>query len=569
MKLKQYTTPIFASLVLFALTNCQDLNYDETTGNTKQDVFEDIARSKQFVSGIYAYLPTDYNSVDVAMRSSATDESEHVLDISEIQRFNEGSWSAVQGLDNVWSNMYAGIRACNVYLKESEGKTFPDQQYTNTYKNLIDQYNNYQYEVRFLRAFFYFELVKRYKNVPLIKTVLTPAEAVNVEQATFEEVVDFIVNECTETAAKLPVNYTSFALVNETGRITKGAALALKARMLLYAASPLHNINQDVTLWQKAADAAREIILLAPTANYILPNSYGSNFIMLAASPTTETILERRVAASSDFERRNTPIGFEGGSTGTCPTQNLVDAYEMAANGRPITDPRNLTRYNPLNPYGGRDSRMDQTIMRNRSVWQGIEIQPFVNGVHGAPKINASKTGYYLRKHLIETININPNLGAVTTREHNWILFRYAEVLLNYAEAMNEAYATPQTQPPGGGLTALEAVNIVRRRANGSGFVFPNGMTKDAFRAKLRNERRIELAFEDHRFWDIRRWKIGNETKEIYGVKIIKDETNSFGFTYENFLLETRVYEDRMNIYPIPQSEILKSNGKIKQNDGW
>jgi hypothetical protein len=148
-------------------------------------------------------------------------------------------------------------------------------------------------------------------------------------------------------------------------------------------------------------------------------------------------------------------------------------------------------------------------------------------------------------------------------------LFRYAEVLLNYAEAMNEAYATPQTPPVGGGKTALEAVNEVRRRANGARFVFPNGMTKEAFREKLRNERRVELAFEDHRFWDIRRWKIGEQTKDIYAMKIIYAPENTYGFIYEKVLLETRVFEERMNLYPIPQSEIFKSNGKLKQNPGW
>lgn len=564
MKLQKYTYNVLALIVFLTLTNCQDLNYDETTGNSKEDIFNDIARSKSFLSGIYAYLPTDYNSIDGAMRAAATDEAEHVTDISDVQKFNDGSWSGVQQLDNVWNNMFNGIRAANVFLKESAGQTFPDQQYTATYENLIKQFNNYPYEARFLRAFFYFELVKRYKKVPIIKTVLTAEESANVEQASFEEVVDFIVAECDAVAAVLPLSYSLFAGDNETGRATKGAALALKARILLYAASPLHNTSGDVVLWQKAANAAKAVMDLGI---YTLPASYNSNFNMLVATPTSELIMERRVAASNDFEKRNFPIGYEGGNTGTCPTQNLVDCYEMAANGRAITDP--TSRYNPLVPYNGRDARLDQTVIRNSSSWKGSTIEPYINGKNGFPLPNATKTGYYLKKYVIQDINLDTKLGSVTTREHNWILFRYAEVLLNYAEAMNEAYATPQTPPVGGGKTALEAVNEVRRRANGARFVFPNGMTKEAFREKLRNERRVELAFEDHRFWDIRRWKIGEQTKDIYAMKIIYAPENTYGFIYEKVLLETRVFEERMNLYPIPQSEIFKSNGKLKQNPGW
>lgn len=564
MKLQKYTYNVLALIVFFTLTNCQDLNYDETTGNTKEDIFNDIARSKSFLSGIYAYLPTDYNSIDGAMRAAATDEAEHVTDISDVQKFNDGSWSGVQQLDNVWNNMFNGIRAANVFLKESAGQTFPDQQYTATYANLIKQFNNYPYEARFLRAFFYFELVKRYKKVPIITTILTAEESANVEQASFEEVVNFIVAECDAVAAVLPLSYSLFAGDNETGRATKGAALALKARILLYAASPLHNTSGDVVLWQKAANAAKAVMDLGI---YTLPASYSSNFNMLVATPTSELIMERRVAASNDFEKRNFPIGYEGGNTGTCPTQNLVDCYEMAANGKAITDP--TSRYNALVPYNGRDARLDQTVIRNSSSWKGSTIEPYINGKNGFPLPNATKTGYYLKKYVIQDINLDTKLGSVTTREHNWILFRYAEVLLNYAEAMNEAYATPQTPPVGGGKTALEAVNEVRRRANGARFVFPNGMTKEAFREKLRNERRVELAFEDHRFWDIRRWKIGEQTKDIYAMKIIYAPENTYGFIYEKVLLETRVFEERMNLYPIPQSEIFKSNGKLKQNPGW
>jgi hypothetical protein len=287
--------------------------------------------------------------------------------------------------------------------------------------------------------------------------------------------------------------------------------------------------------------------------------------------------MERRVAASSDFERRNFPIGVEGGGTGTCPTQNLVNAYEMKNTGLPIKVQGST--YNLVRPYNNRDPRLAATVIFNLSPANNVVIETFFGGANGLPLINATKTGYYLRKLLLQDIDLRAQAppGALKTKEHNWILFRYAEVLLNYAEAMNEAYG-PEVAPPGGGLTAREAVNEVRKRAlmplfpgsnNNATPKTLNPLNQTDFRTKLRNERRVELAFEDHRFWDIRRWKIGNETKEIYAMKIKSAPETTFKFTYEEVLLETRVFEDRMNLYPIPQSEIFKSNGKLEQNNGW
>lgn len=557
MKLQQYTYSILALLVFFTLTNCQDLDYNEETGNTKEDIFNDFARSKSFVSGIYNFLPTDFNSVDGAIRSAASDDAEHVNDISNIQKFNDGSWSAIQQLDNVWGTMYSGIRSANVYLKESEGQKFEDLQYTNTYKNLIQQYNNYPFEVRFLRAYFYFELVKRYKNVPLITTILTPEEAANVKQATFQEVVDFIVKECDEVAVVLPLDYNAFAGINETGRATKGAALALKSRILLYAASPLHNPSNDVVLWQKAASAAKEVIDLRI---YGLTASYSNVVNNLSLSPGSELIFERREPASNGFETRNFPIGFQGGNTGTCPTQNLVDAYEMRTSGLPITE--TASRYNPLFPYSGRDSRLAQTVVLNGLTWKGIPVESFYGGKNGLPLTNATKTGYYLKKYVVETINLDPKLGPVTTRERNWTIFRYGEILLNYAEAMNEAYGPSNTADLG--LSAITAVNLVRRRAGMPNF--PATLSQDAFRTKLRNERRVELAFEDHRFWDIRRWKIGDQTKEIYAMNITRNA--NLTLNYEVKLLEVRPFNENMYLYPIPLTELFR-NKNLVQNTGW
>ena len=562
MKKQHYINCSLIILLLLGFTNCADLDYDETSFNRKDDVFSDFARSKSFLNGIYAYLPTDFNSVDGAMRASASDDAEHVNDLSSIQQFNDGSWSAIQTLDNVWNNMYAGIRASNLFLKESAGQEFPELKYNNLpgndYKDIMLQYNNYKFEARFLRAFFYFELAKRYKDVPLITTVLTPDEAINVKQTPFVDIIKYIENECDAIAPQLPITYATFSSARETGRASRGAALALKARALLYAASPLHNTANDALLWQKAALAAKAVIDLNA---YTLTSSYALVVNNPSLTPGTELIFERREAPSNGFESRNFPIGYQGGNTGTCPTQNLVDAYEMR-NGLPITDP--ASRYNPASPYAQRDLRLGQTIIFNGSQFKALNVETFFGGQNALPITFATKTGYYLRKYVIETINLDPRVGAVSTREHTWTLFRYGEILLNYAEAMNEAYGPETAAAAPLSLTALSAVNTVRRRAGMPNF--PVGLGKDAFRTKLRNERRVELAFEDHRFWDIRRWKIGGQTKDIFAMNITRNANLSFN--YEVKLLEVRPFEERMYLYPIPQSEIFK-NKNLVQNNGW
>jgi starch-binding outer membrane protein, SusD/RagB family len=541
----------FVLIFILSMVSCDYLDYDESSYLAKDDIFSDFARAKGFLTSIYAYLPDDFVSIDGAMRAAATDEAVHIWDLSNVHRMTNGTWSAIQPLDNVWGNMYQAIRAANMFLLETQGQDFDDRRYNLDYAEIIEQFEIYPYEARFLRAFFYFELIKRYKNVPLITSVLTPDEAKTIQPSTFEAVVQFIVNECDEIAQHLPADFASFSSAQETGRATKGAAMALKARTLLYAASPLHNPANNLELWQIAARAAKDIIDMN---QYILLANYSQNYNNIASR---ELIFGKREGPTNAMERRNFPVGYEGGNTGTCPSQNLVDAYDMALTGLPITHP--FSGYNPDNPYAGRDPRLNQTIILNNSQWKGQVVESYVGGKNGPPITNASNTGYYLKKHLIEAVSLEPT--NTTTREHTWILFRYAEVLLNYAEAMNEAYGPDNASDLG--LTAREAVRQVRARVNMPGYPI---LSQDDFRTRLRNERRVELAFEDHRFWDVRRWKIGDTTTDIYGMKITKEADGSF--SYEKTLVEQRYFADYMNLYPIPQSEIY-INENLQQNSGW
>jgi hypothetical protein len=552
MIMKRIKLFITFGLLTFFVGSCDYLDYNESSYLQKEEIFSNWDRTQNFLSDIYSKLPLGFNPIGGAMSASAADDAEFVLDYSSVQKFNDGSWSSIQTLDDQWANMYSGIRAVNLLLVEAKGRTFDAYKWTNTYADEMSQFNNYPNEARFLRAFFYFELIKRYGNVPLIKTVLTDSEANAVAPSSFDEIVNFIVSECDEIAPLLPATYVGFTSAQETGRARRGAAMALKARTLLYAASPLHNASGSAQKWIDAAKASKDIINLT---TYSLEATYNA---FLNSVTSKELILERREGNQNYFERANFPIGYEGGNTGNCPTQNLVDSYEMMANGLKIIDPN--SGYNPANPYTGRDPRLALTVLFNTSTFKSKQLECWIGGANASPITNATKTGYYLKKYVIESVSLDPI--STNTRQHTWVIFRYGEVLLNYAESMNEAYGPESASTLG--MTALQAVNLIRARAKMP--AFPAGLTKDQFRSKLQNERRVEMAFEGQRFWDIRRWKIGDTTRDIYGMEIIKNVDGTYNYTKK--LVERRVYEEKMNLYPIPQTELYKNN-KLKQNTGW
>lgn len=554
----KYFSLSLAALLLISLGvgGCDFLNYDETTAYKQEDVFSNLTRTRRFVTNIYSrFRPGGFNSVGGAMRTSGSDNAEEVDPNSPVQVFNNSSWSPTNTVDTKWNgspgDMYQGIRAANLLLENFDIDNYDDLQYNDDYESLMERAQYYPYEARFLRAFFHFKLLKRYGGVPLVDSVLTPREANNIEPSSYGEIVDFIVSEMDAIHNELPVTFENVPTA-ATGRATRGAAMALKARALLYEASPLNNPDNEQQRWVDAAEAAKAII---DSSYYSLESDYTDAFNNLTSD---ELIWERRHDPSNDFEQSNFPAGFEGADPGTSPTQNLVDAYEMQDTGQPID--ASGSGYDPDSPYEGRDPRFYDTIIYNGSTWKGREVEIWNGGLDGPPQSDATETGYYLKKYLIEDISIAP--PQTTTRRHVWVVFRYAEVLLNYAEAMNEAYG-PEN-PAGMGMTAREAVNMVRQRAGMPNF--PTGMSKADFREKLRRERRVELAFENHRFWDVRRWEIGPSTTDIYGMEITRNDDGTFD--YERTLVEERVWNERRNRYPIPQDEMAK-NQELEQNQGW
>lgn len=546
----QTTIPVFLLLFLL-ISSCDYLEYDESANYSKEDVFSNYERSKQFLTDLYSRLPTGLNTVDGAMRSSGSDDAEEVNDFETVQTFNDGSWSPTRLVDTKWGEMYDAIRSANQFLQNFTIESLDDRQFNANYQELLRQARLFPDQARVLRVYYYFLLLKRYENIPLIVQSLEQDEANTVKPSTFEEMVDFIVAECDKAMKNLPVSYANLP-GQETGRVTRGAAMALKARVLLYAASPLHNTAADQQKWIDAAEAAYAII---DSSYYSLENDYVN---AVNRRTSSELIWGRRRSANNAFERANFPIGYEGAEPGTAPTQNLVDTYQMQTTGKDIGEPS--SGYDSANPYANRDPRLKATIIVNNSQWKGRPVEIWNGGRDAPPQNFATETGYYLKKYVVESVSLDPN--NVTQANHTWVMFRYGEVLLNYAEAMNEAYGP--NEAAGMGMTAVEAANQIRRRVNMP--EFSSGFSQSEFREKLRNERRVELAFENHRLWDIRRWQIGPSTTDIDGMEITQNGDGSF--TYKRKDVEDRVWEDRMYLYPIPQTEVFK-NDDLQQNTGW
>jgi starch-binding outer membrane protein, SusD/RagB family len=302
--------------------------------------------------------------------------------------------------------------------------------------------------------------------------------------------------------------------------------------------------------WKAAADAAKAVIDLTGTG-YTLHSNYRNLFITNSYT-LGEVIFARRMGASNDFEKANYPVGYDLGQSGTTPSQNLVDAYEMK-------DGSKFDWNNPLHaakPYANRDPRLNETILVNDTLFKGRKTEIWAGGKEGNGIQKATRTGYYLKKHVNENLNLLLN----TTGVQSWNLFRLSEIYLNYAEALNEYSA--------GHADIKKYVDLVRTRTGVVMPVLPAGLSQADMRERIRNEKRIEFAFEDHRSWDVRRWMIAPQALGVplRGVEITKNANGTF--TYKPVKVEDRVFTPKMYLYPIPQSEINTSKGLV-QNPLW
>ncbi|MET3126553.1 hypothetical protein ABID42_001655 [Arcicella rosea] len=483
---------------------------------------------------------------EYALWSSLTDES--------IYNNDDNTWLVQRGqlapentgiAGTIWGRSYRGIRDVNYALSNLDKVPMS-----------ATQKNRLKGELKFLRAFRYQDLIRNYGGVVLMKDKVMElgedlANADIYTKSSIKDCIDYVVAELDEAGTLLPRdNGNNWQL----GRATKGAALALKARLLLYAASPLYNSGN----WQAAAKAAKDVMDMGKYSLYT--NGYDKLFLTAENNP--EIIFERLYTQGARhvcLEISNAPNSY-GGWGGNVPLQNMVDAYEMN-NGKPITEP--TSGYNSQDPYTNRDPRFYMTILYNNAGYRTNTVQSYLPGgkdsKDGPSNWNTSKTGYYLKKYMNDNLPIDNPWDVAGTQP--WIYFRYAEILLNYAEAQNEAVGPDQS--------VYDAVNAIRKRPSVNMPALQAGLTQTQMREVIRRERQVELAFEEHRYYDVRRWKIANVTENVpaYGIEVVRNGTT---LTYNRKeALSGRHFEEKHNFLPIPRAEIQASNGKLTQTSGY
>lgn len=575
-----------------------------------EDIFKDSARAEFFINNMQTETPADhgnsYNRMQGgAMFASASDEAMHISTNKTVPsaatRMSAGNWgpsnmqyyNSSDGAGEIGSWLkwggYHGNRKANTALK------YIDLLPTNLSLRFR---NRLKGEAVFARAFQHWFLFQKWGGIPIVDVAYEASDDVIKPRNSVKQVVDFIVKECDRAAGLFPAEPYSFA--SEVGRADKGVALSLKSRVLLYAASPLYNGNGfdnsgdtlicygnfDPNRWVIAAKAAQDVVDLGWYSLYVadLPakrngtRNYKELFFAWGVNyqNNKEIIYSRIRGTNRDTENDNFPSGFTNAKGGTCPSQELVDAYEME-------DGSLFSWTNPTmaaNPYAKRDPRFYASIIYNGAKYD--RFGPFIGsatnlynfeiyeGGKNKNGLSQTETGYYLMKFM-DYENVDPSKSSGGTF-HCWPFFRYAEILLNLAEAGNEAggpnYLVPGAVSP---LTPVQAINLIRARAGmpdvATTFAKRGiAVTQENLRQLIKNERRVELAFEEHRYYDVRRWMDINDGY-IHGVKTIKNANNTF--TYDpTYQAEKKLFEPKHYFFPIPQVEINR-NPKLRQNPGW
>ena len=321
--MKLYRIAIFILAALFT-ASCVDLNYTEQNTRDEEWTYEYFENGiKNMVFDVYAQVyNNEFGDNSAYFLAGATDEAQYALETGAVNNYTNGGWSPANPYSNTWNKCYTAIADVCMYLEKIEQTDISSWQYNSDYPNWIQQMELFPYELRFLRAYFYFELFRTYGDVPLVTTTLTNAEANNITRTSADEIVKFIVDELDAVAPYLPVSYLT-EVNNEIGRATRIAAFALKARTLLYAASPLFNPTNDKGKWEKAAEACKYILDNADMWGLKL-SAYGSLWGHDAFF-NPELIFGLGRGETNSFEMANYPVGVENGSSGNCPSQKLMD----------------------------------------------------------------------------------------------------------------------------------------------------------------------------------------------------------------------------------------------------
>jgi hypothetical protein len=590
--MKKIKTLIAIGMVAALSASCSDyLDKEVDLSLDEEQVFSKFENTRGFLANIYTYLPDAFvGYTDGQFRGASRDcMTDNAISFWNVHYYHSVLIDAYDATNHqfasyFWENDYKGIRAANRFLNGAKESVVGN---TDTGDDEDHLYDRYVAEARLMRAIFHLDLVGYFGDIVLegddeegnpILFDYNNYDQMNQPRTSAVEALQWIADECDAIKDKLPFRYANEDV--NWGRVNGAAAYALKSRALLYLASPLNNPSNDKSKWQAAAQAALDFI----TKNAQQSNPYrlfttddndtSQNYYQCFVSTphlNNEFILSRSEWNTREIELFLAPCGFSGkvNSTGrTNPTQNFVDCYETI-NGLPIDEDPS---YDDQNPYANRDPRLEQTILHHGSIWGDAkqEEEREVDVTYGSGKDwhelhGGTATGYYTKKFLN-----NMSFKSPTYYYHACPIFRYAEILLNAAEALNEAGQTDQ---------AYQYVNQVRARV---GMPAYSGMTQDRLRDRIRNERRIELCFEDHRFLDERRWKLfegvttANEKNKpryqqvlnLYGVSVTPDAGTVYNYGAAE-IHASRVFNSPKNYYfPIPDAE-TKRLPALGQNKGW
>jgi starch-binding outer membrane protein, SusD/RagB family len=566
MKYILYSVIIVA---LVGIASCDegllDPNFDGSL--TDEQVWSDPDFAEGVLIQAYSGIPSFYahysgQFLDVATDNAVTNRYE-----ASIYNVATGGWTAAVNPVGSWNNDYQHLYHINLFLEKGLDAPF-SRINEKKRKEIRDRLVG---EAYFLRAYYHFRLLRAYAGpdgsgnmlgVPILTEALEP-DQLFLPRASYEAVVDQIVTDCDSAAALLPPGYfigaDKWLNDTQTGRADSVAALALKSRVLLYAASPAYNTEKEQQKWIDAAEAAYEAIQAIggdlPPLNYSKPGDLYHN-------PNHKEIILRRYAENNWMENNNfMPILYGQGQTS--PSHNLVQAFPMI-NGFLIDNSQ--SNYDPQNPYQNRDPRLYATVLFDGAGFKGEMIKTHEGGRDASgSSVNSTRTGYYLRKWMSSEVNLKP--GEINSDKHYFALFRKTELFLNFAEASNEAWG-PQTAGTGMSMTAEGAMQMMWDRV---GYIsdFPLQIAalkgKEGFRDLIHNQRRLEFAFEGHRFFDLRRWKVSMNklNAQVLGVKIPED-----GGFLSTFVVEERDYKDYMYYGPLPYDEVIK-NDQLVQNAGW
>jgi hypothetical protein len=576
---------------------------NKSTALDESQVFTDSLRTIQFLNGIYAegtFGNTDFAGIGFSFNKrrwethgnmeQSTDDAEYSLSSATRPSvmlyqgtFSAANYGSSPPATDFWAVPYRNIRRCNLLLSKLESA--PLSAYMRS---------RMKGEAKCLRVWYYMQLLIVYGGVPNVgDNVYGVDDFLNIPRSKFADFVTYLTKELDEATALLPTPGAAFPAGYDNldyGRVTKGTCLGLKSRLLLYAASPLFNGGAidvasaaqkelvsypvyDVARWQAAADAAQAVINSGWYSLIVNNTQAGLGFyqtFLTRVNPENIFVVTR--PNNKDFEAYYLP-GTRSGQNYSRPTQNLVDAFPMK-NGKAITDA--TSGYNAANPYVNRDPRFNYSIIFNGCKYQSnASTQDYVWTFTGTSQTGdafsqGGNTGYFVRKMCDSTVT--NSVGANPAR--NWPLLRYAEILLNYAEAINETGQTALAYPKLAALRERAGIdpgsdNLYGMKAN---------MTQAEMRTLIQNERRIELAYEDQRWHDLRRWKIAmtlyNNGPRGYNRVMHPIRTGgtapanyTFNYQIENNIRE-HVFRPEMYLLPIQDAEMRKMPAMV-QNPGW